>query len=215
MPSLPLVVTPDADEARRWAEDELSRSVYSTEPGLVDRAWEWFVRQLERLLSLDASAPSSLVPLLLVVGVAVLLGVALYLSGPVRARRRATSASAVVFEDGSTSAQLTALADAAAAAGDWSRAVLMRFRAVVRALDERALLDDRPGLTAHEATTAAAVRLPDLAGDLDRAGRLFDAVCYGHATPGPADDAGLRALAEAVGRARSVPDPAPAWAGGR
>ncbi|WP_454084863.1 DUF4129 domain-containing protein [Georgenia sp. Marseille-Q6866] len=199
-------VEPDADEARRWAEEELSRSVYHDEPNLLERAWAWFLEQLQRLVELDVSAPSTLVPLLVVVGAAVLLAVVLYLAGPLRARRRGTpGTSHAVFDDAdATSEDLTAAADAAARRRDWAQAVLMRFRAVIRSLDERAVLDDRPGFTAHEASTAAARLLPDCADGLVWAGRLFDDVCYGSATPGQAEDARLRELAAAVARSRPV-----------
>ena len=200
-------VEPDAEEARRWAEDELSRGVYSTEPNLLERLWTWFLEQLQRLTEIDASAPANLVPVIVVVGAVVLLAVALYLAGPVRTRRRGSGAtgSHAVFDDAhATSADLAAAADAAARRRDWSLAVLMRFRAVIRALDERAVLDDRPGLTAHEASDAAARRLPDCAGELTWAGRLFDDVCYGSATPGAAEDARLRELAAAVARSKPV-----------
>ncbi|MEE6273431.1 DUF4129 domain-containing protein [Georgenia wangjunii] len=195
-------VTPDAEEARRWAADELARSVYDTDPGLLARAWEWFVTQLDRLLRLEASTPPNLVPLVVVIGVAVLLGLALYLGGPVRRRRRAPATSFAVFDDERSSTDLTAAADRAAGEGDWALAVLMRFRAIVRSLDERTVLEDRPGLTAHEASTLAAARLPGVAGGLTAAGRLFDDVCYGSARPGPEEDAELRTLARAVAAAR-------------
>src|SRR5690606_82957 len=208
-------VTPDAAEARRWATEELARSVYDTRPGLLARAWQWLVTQLERLLSLEASAPPNLVPLVVVIGVAALLGAALYLGGPVRRRRRSAATSFAVFDDERSSTELTAAADRAASEGDWALAVLMRFRAIVRSLDERTVLEDRPGLTAHEASTLAAARLPGLAADLTAAGRLFDEVCYGSSRPGPEEDAGMRALASAVAAARPerASDTAPAtWA---
>ncbi|MEE6282730.1 DUF4129 domain-containing protein [Georgenia sunbinii] len=207
-------VTPDSEEARRWAADELARDVYSTEPGLLERAWNWFVRQIERLLSFEAAAPPNLVPIIVVIAVAALLCLALYLAGPVRRRRAvaAERASHAVFDDvDATSDDLTRQADDAARRGDWDRAVLMRFRAVVRSLDERAVLDDRPGLTAHEASTAAAGRLPGCGPDLLWAGRLFDDVCYGSVRARAEQDARLRDVAGAVARAR--PERAVAAAG--
>lgn len=206
-------VEPDAEEARRWAKDELSRSVYSTEPGILQRLWTWFLEQLQRLSEIDATAPANLVPVIVVIGAVALLAVALYLAGPVRSRRRRRSGggSHAVFDDEhATSADLTAAADAAAERRDWSLAVLMRVRAIIRSLDERTVLDDRPGLTAHEASDAAARRLPDCAAELTWAGHLFDDVCYGSATPGPTEDARLRELAASVARSRPM---SPAAAG--
>ena len=199
-------VEPDAEEARRWAEEELSRSVYNEEPGLLGRLWRWLGDQLQRLLEIDASAPANLVPVIVVVGVLVLLVLALYLAGPVRRRRRTAEArSHTLFDDAdATSGSLTDAADGAAARGDWSLAVLMRFRAIIRSLDERTVLDDRPGLTAHEAGVAAASRLPTCAAGLAWAARLFDDVCYGSARPGPDEDARMRALAHEVAATRPV-----------
>ena len=91
-----------------------------------------------------------------------------------------------------TAAQLRAAADAAAARGDHSAAVLERFRAMVRSLADRAVLTDRPGLTAHEAVAEAAARFPRHEPDLARAGHLFDAVRYGHVGANVEDDAWLR-----------------------
>lgn len=214
-PALEVPVLPEADEARRWARDELARAEYSTEPSLIERVWHWLVDQLGRLTDFDAVAPPTLVPIVVVVGVALLLGVAIYLGGPVRARRRtAARGSFAVFDDEAAgSEELSAAADAAARDHDWPLAVLMRFRAIIRDLDERGVLDDLPGMTAYEASGAAAALLPGHTRELRWAGDLFDAVCYGSAQPGPREDAQLRELAAAVARARPGRVPVPARTG--
>lgn len=204
---------PDAEEARRWAEDELSRSVYDQEPTLLERVWQWFVDLLDSIFATDIPAPPNLVPVIVVLGAAALLAVVIYLAGPLRSRRRAGQASHAVFDDPhATSTDLTEAADAAAARGDWSLAVLMRFRAIIRSLDERAIVEDRPGITAHEASTAAAAALPGCAAGLHWAGRLFDDVRYGDVRPGRDEDAQLRELAGQVERSR-VAAPAAAATG--
>jgi hypothetical protein len=53
------------------------------------------------------------------------------------------------------------------------------MRAVVRALEERALLDIRPGRTADEAATEAGRALPAHRDRLRAAARDFDDVAYG------------------------------------
>ncbi|MGC0410015.1 hypothetical protein RKD31_003258 [Streptomyces sp. SAI-163] len=53
------------------------------------------------------------------------------------------------------------------------------MRAVVRALEERALLDIRPGRTADEAATEAGHALPAHRDRLRAAARDFDDVTYG------------------------------------
>src|SRR5699024_9813773 len=122
---------------------------------------------------------------LIVVGVLVLLLVVGYLvAGPVRRRRRGSASESAMVLDGDArnSEELRRAAESAAAAENYSLAVLERFRAVVRALDERAVLTDRPGRTAHEAALAAVRAFADHTDGLMGAAQLFDAVCYGHRT---------------------------------
>ncbi|TRW44137.1 DUF4129 domain-containing protein [Georgenia yuyongxinii] len=201
-------VDPDAAEARRLAEEELAKAIYDHSPSLIDRLLTWLQQLYEALTRLGGQTPSGVVPLLLVLAFAAVVALGLLLGGRARRRRlaRTAGASAGLFEDVRTSTDLTREADAAARRGDHSLAVLERFRAIIRSLDERALLDDRPGLTAHEATALATAALPDLSAELDRAGRLFDDVRYGHAVADAGDDQAMRHLAEQVGRtdARAV-----------
>ncbi|WP_448073132.1 DUF4129 domain-containing protein [Georgenia yuyongxinii] len=199
-------VDPDAAEARRLAEEELAKAIYDHSPGLIERLLNWLQELYEALTRLGGQTPSGVVPLLLVLAFAAVVAIGLLLGGRARRRRlaRSASTSAGLFEDARTSADLTREADAAARRGDHSLAVLERFRAIIRGMDERALLDDRPGLTAHEATTLASAALPGLGTELDRAGRLFDDVRYGHAVANAEDDQTMRHLAEQVGHARAV-----------
>lgn len=214
-PSLPLTrlsglladvpVDPDAGTARRWVEQELSDPIYHERPSLIEMALDWLLERLQEaetaMSGLDARAAALVIGGLLVVG----LTVALVVAGPVRRARRASRPSAEVFgADVRTAAELRASADSLAAQGRWAEAVLDRFRAVLRALEDRALLDERPGRTAHEAAEEAAARLPACAQDLRRAGRLFDDVCYGHAEAGERDDQWLREVDRRVAATRPV-----------
>ncbi|NEA03407.1 DUF4129 domain-containing protein, partial [Streptomyces sp. SID10116] len=72
-----------------------------------------------------------------------------------------------------------AASEAHAARAHWSQAVQERMRAVVRALEERALLDPRPGRTADEAAAEAGRTLPSHTDRLRAAARAFDDVTYG------------------------------------
>lgn len=192
-------LTPDAEEARRWAERELADPIYDDSPSLVERLADWLTDVLESLTSLGGVAPPSLAPVVVVLAVAAVVVLAVLLGGRVRRRRAAVArVSAPLFEDARTSAALHASADAAAARGDFATAVLDRYRAIVRWLDERGLLDERPGLTAHEAAELAAAALPAHAERLRWAGELFDAVAYGHAAATAEQDAASRALADAL-----------------
>lgn len=97
-----------------------------------------------------------------------------------RLPRRTSTGPADLFDDALRSAaDHRTAADAHAAAGRWTEAVQERMRAVVRSLEERTLLDPRPGRTADEASAEAAASLPDHAEALRAAARAFDDVTYG------------------------------------
>jgi hypothetical protein len=200
-------VVPDAGTARRWATEELADPAYHEGPSLLDRILEW-------LGSLFEGAPDSLPlpPAAVVAGVVVVLLlvllVAFRVAGPVRVVRRATSSVVVLGDDTRTADELRASADDAAARADWTAAVLDRFRAVIRSLEERAVLADSPGRTADEAAEATAARLPSLTADLRRAARLFDDVCYGKASVDAGVDTWMRSLDAQVAAARPVGMPA-------
>ncbi len=196
-------VTPDRETARRWLVEELSRPEYDTQPSLLQRLLEWFLGLFDGMGSLQAPPWQVLLGLLVAVVLVVL--VARWVTGPVRLARRARRSGAVVAaDDARTAAQMRRAADDAAARGDWAVAVAERFRAVVRSLEDRTVLDERPGRTAQEAASDAGVRLPGHAADLVRAATLFDAVVYGHRGATEADDASLRELDARLAAAKVV-----------
>lgn len=194
-------VVPDGDQARQWLERELADPVYHQGPSLLQRLLDWLG---ELFAGADGIPLGNLGTVLVVVAaLGVLVLIAFLVTGPVRRGRRRGQAGAVLdTDDRRSAADLRAAADAAAARGDWSAAVPDRFRAVVRSLEERAVLDERPGRTAHEAVEAAGLRFPAHAADLRVAGALFDDVVYGHRAPRAADDAALRELDARVAAAR-------------
>jgi hypothetical protein len=190
---LDVPVDPDRETAHRWLFEELSRPEYATDPSLLQRLVEWLLGLFEDVTVPAVPGWQLALAVVLVAGVVAL--VSWWVAGPVRLARRGPRESAVVLgDDVRTAAQLRAAADAAAARGDWSAAVLERFRAVVRSLEERVVLEERPGRTAREAADAAAVRLPGVAAELHRAAWLFDDVCYGTLPARADDDELLRAL---------------------
>jgi hypothetical protein len=103
-----------------------------------------------------------------------------------------------------SAAEHIAAADAHAAAGAWAEAVRERLRAVVRSLEERGLLDPRPGRTADEVAWEAGAVLPHCASDLRAAVRVFDDVWYGGRQATQEHDLQLRALTAKVASARPV-----------
>jgi hypothetical protein len=196
-------VEPDRDTARAWAAQELSGREYrSAKPGLLARFLSWLWQRLQDLPVPDG--PGSRFLLLVVVVLAVgVVAYAVQRSGGLR--RQATATPDGVFGEATrTAADHRASAEAAERDQAWAIAVVERFRAVARELEERAVLDPQPGRTADEVAADAGTWLPDLADRLRRAARWFDHVRYGD-HPGSADAAAeLRGLDEAVRRARPV-----------
>ncbi|WP_420033967.1 DUF4129 domain-containing protein [Streptomyces sp. cg28] len=179
-------VTISRDPARRAAEHELSKPAYhQNDPSWFMRAlnkfWEW----IDKLLSAASGAtPGGAVGLIVIVLAIVAVAAALWwrLGTP----RRSPTSTARLFDDRPRSAaEHRAAAEAHAAQGHWNQAVQERMRALVRSLEERALLDPRPGRTADEAAGEASRALPQHTDRLRTAARDFDDVTYGgrSATP--------------------------------
>ncbi|MFG2359509.1 DUF4129 domain-containing protein [Streptomyces sp. NPDC048521] len=173
-------VTDPRGPAREAARRELSKRMYhENDPSLLQRAlnafWDW----LGGLFGTAASAtPGGTVGLLVVIlfVVAVLAALWWRLGTP----RRQPASAAVLFDDRPRSAaEHRAAAEAHAAQGHWNQAVQERMRAIVRSLEERALLDVRPGRTADEAAAEAGRTLPAHTDRLRAAAREFDDVTYG------------------------------------
>ncbi|MFF3465545.1 DUF4129 domain-containing protein [Streptomyces sp. NPDC001984] len=173
-------VTIPRDPAREAARRELSKRMYhENDPGLVQRAlnafWDW----LDRVLGAAASAtPGGMLGLVVVVLAVVAVLAALWwrLGTP---RRQPSSAPALFDDRPHSAAEHRAAAEAHAAQAHWNQAVQERMRAIVRALEERALLDVRPGRTADEAAAEAGTALPAHTDRLRAAAREFDDVTYG------------------------------------
>jgi hypothetical protein len=194
-------VVPDAAQGRAWAREELAGPGYER-PGLIRRGLEWLVEHLQQL-PLPHGNGSALTAAILLVVVAAVVAWALRRGGGPLARRR-PSAGDAVFEAGPRSAeQHRADADRAAAVGDWRTAVLERFRAVVRELEERGVVPEQPGRTAGETADAVGVRMPALAADLRAGARLFGDVRYGGRDPGAGGDGQLRELDARIRAARA------------
>jgi len=181
--SLPTRVPVDLgrDEGRVAATRELLRPIYHRDdPTLYDRLREWIARLLGRLIvrAVTAAPGGPWGFLVIIAVVAALVALALWRHGaPARARTR--DETTLLTDDDRSADEMRAAADRAAAAGDWVLAVQERFRALVRGLEERTIIDQRPGWTADEAAAAAGRPLPELADQLVAAARLFDGVTYG------------------------------------
>lgn len=225
VPGRDVPVTPDADEARRWAEEELAKRIYHDQESFLDRLIRDVIEFVLNFLGNAGDALSNTPPAvtigIIVAVLAVLVVVGLLVGGRIQlARARRARRDVELEADDRSAAELTRAADEAAAAGDLRAAVLQRFRALIRDLDERGLLEDRPGLTAREAARLAAATLPHLADDFASASDLFCDVRYGHREPTTGDDAALRELAsrsaaghrDRAGAAAGAAAPGAAWA---
>ncbi|MFN8077212.1 MAG: DUF4129 domain-containing protein [Kineosporiaceae bacterium] len=202
-------LTPSRDEARRWVAEQLHGSGDGTTSAL-SRFLQW-LRDLLPDNDSTGQAPLwwEITRALLVIGaMAALIAITARAGAVYRGRAGASGAHAVLDDLDSSAEDHRRAADAHAALGDWGEAVVERYRAITRQLQDRGIVAALPGLTAHEVADAAAARLPDLAAALSRAAAVFDDVRYGDQPATGADDAALRELDDAVTRA--TPSPATA-----
>lgn len=175
-------VTPDGEEARRWAEQELSDPVYTeARPTPIDRmarAVSDFIASL-----FDAELGGAWGPALAIIAaviVVVLIVVAFLVWGRPRAVARSHAVHAELFgeTDRRAAAELRRAAASRAADGEWDAAIVLRFRALARGLAERGIVDTPPGATVHAFARAAARAFPGQAADLEDAATAFDDVRY-------------------------------------
>ncbi|WP_180303539.1 DUF4129 domain-containing protein [Streptomyces sp. JV178] len=173
-------VTLPRDPAREAARRELSKGMYhENDPSWYERAMDAFWDWIGKLFgTASAATPGGAIGLVVIVlAVLALVGALWWRLGT---PHRTPASSARLFDDRPRSAaEHRAAAEAHAAQGHWNQAVQERMRAVVRSLEERALLDVRPGRTADEAASEAGRVLPAHADRLRTAARDFDDVTYG------------------------------------
>ncbi|KJK33065.1 hypothetical protein UK23_47695 [Lentzea aerocolonigenes] len=168
----------DRDEAREAAARELGNPAYvSDDPNPIERAFHWVLEKLGALFA-GVGGMSGITAITVLVVVAVILVIVIRLRVG-RSFRAARSAGSVFGGKVMTAAEHRAAAERAAAAGDLAEAVRERFRAVVRELEQRGVLDPRAGRTVDEVAIEAGQALPVLADDLRGAAVQFDDVWYG------------------------------------
>lgn len=176
----------DRDEARRRAVEELAKAKYGGRPGWVEGALDRVVRLVEKLLELydrlfGGPRTGGGISWGFVIAVALLLAaLALVVWRVGLPRWRATRPDGTVQLDAATpAADYRALAQHAADRGDWAAAVRDRFRAVVRELETRTVLEVRPARTAWEAAYSAVRTVPGSQPALFAGADLFNRVVYG------------------------------------
>lgn len=189
----------DRDEAREAAARELSDPAYvSDDPNPLERALDWVLDKLGELLA-GAAGMNGITAITILVVLAVIIVIVVRLRTG-RTTRAARTRGGEVFDSVLTAAEHRAAADRAAAAGDLAEAVRERFRAVVRELEQRGVLDPRAGRTVDEVAIEAGRALPVLADDLRGAAVQFDDVWYGGL---PATEQGYRQLVSVDDRVRA------------
>jgi hypothetical protein len=199
-------VAPDRTEAQQWADEELSHTEYQEKrPGPIVRFLRWLSEKLDQIDPAQAETPPWLFVVMVALSLITLLVALRMVGSPLN--RTVTRPEEPIFSDPTLSAaDHREAADRAAGVGDWATAVLERFRCVVRELEERAVIEPRPGRTAVETATEAARRQPELADRWRTAASAFDGVRYGGRPAFPTTDAQLRDLDARIGRTRVGPD---------
>ncbi|MFR9723823.1 DUF4129 domain-containing protein [Streptomyces sp. MS19] len=195
----------DRGPAREEAERELSRPMYERdEPSPFRRALDWLWDRVTDLLDgVAVRTPGGWVGLLIVAVLVAALVTVLWLRlGSPRNAAGPRGDGALFTDRPRTAAEHRAAAAGHALASRWTPAVQERTRALVRALEERALLDVRPGRTATEAAAEAGRHLPALSADLAEAATLFNAVTYGSRPADAADYARVSELDDQAARTR-------------
>ncbi len=203
-------IDPDAETARRWVQDELEKSDYHSSSN------DWFARVLEWIAKLlnkqpdfgNSSAPGG-VPAWVVTAliIVIVLAIAAFLvMGPLRSSGRRKKTKAIFDDDTRNLDAIKNAALEAASIGDWSRATLERFRAIVRAGEDQGIVSVTPGMTADEFARDAAHSIRALEVEFDWAADTFDGLRYADARARQADYERMTALEVSVSASDPVTD---------
>lgn len=187
-------------DARRAAQRELSKPAYHHgDPSIAQRVVQWVLHRIGNALTAAARhSPGKGVGLFVIVLLLVLIVVALAVRVG-RVRRTASASSGEIFgETQRNAAEHRALARDFARRAQHAEAVREWLRATTRELEERGVLDPRPGRTAAELCAESSNVLPGIADDLRRASSIFETVWYGVKIATSDDEQALRRLDELV-----------------
>lgn len=174
-------LTPDGDEARRWAERELADPAYdAAQPTALDRIARAIGDFFESLFSTRLGGDwGPWVSIVAAVVIVLVIVAAFLVWGVPRATGRARAGAALFGTDEQRSAaELRGDAAGLAAKGEWDAAIMQRFRALARGLIERGAVDTPPGATVHAFARAAGRAFPAHADALEAAAAAFDDVRY-------------------------------------
>ena len=184
------------DDARRAAQLELSKPAYHHgDPSIAQRVIRWVLHRIGDALTAAARhSPGKGIGLFVIV-VLLALVVATVAIRVGRVRRAAgATLGGILGETRRSAADHRALARDFAARAQYAEAVREWLRATTRELEERGVLDPRPGRTAAELCVEASSALPGIADDLRRASSIFEKVWYGGKTATSDDERALGQL---------------------
>ncbi len=199
------------DEARQRALDELAKAKYGGTPEWVSDLASQADRLIQRLVDLwlglsrvrqSSGGGINWGFVLAVVVLLVAIGLIVWRVGLPRWKRRTAGAS-LQLDSSVPASNYRGLAAQFAEQGDWTAAVRDRFRAMVRELEVRTILDVRPARTATEAAYSASKVLPDCRDVLRVGAESFNAVVYGER---PADSAAYQRMVELDDRVTRAAD---------
>ncbi len=189
---------PDPDEAQDLIEKELSDPRYvAPEPTWWDKLTASVADFFKDIFSSVVSDTTGPFIVWIFAGILVVLIIAaFFIWGRPRmtVTSRATPDALFGDDDGRSANEIRAAADAAARAGDWNQAVVLRMRALARGLDERGIVVLPPGATVQQFAHEAAQSFPAHAGAVAAAAGVFDNVRYVRVDATPADNESLVAL---------------------
>jgi hypothetical protein len=190
--------------AQDAARHELAKPPYQqAQPPWWYRPLRWVLREIARLWDTAAAHTGGSAALAVLLGfVALAVAVIAWRVGP--SARGGRSSQALHLDPESTAADHRAAAERLAAQELWAEAVRERLRAIARDLEERALVDRRPGRTAAELAAEGGLALPANAAMLREAADRFATIWYGRARASGEDYRRLTEIDGAVRAARPV-----------
>lgn len=187
--------------AQQAAEQELRKGEYHRDdPGLIERAFSWLGRRLADLVSGGSGGAALAVAVALIAAVVIFAAVR---AGPLRmARSEPFRGDDPLRPLGARdhrrrAAELEAAGQLASALREW-------LRAAVQTIEDRGVLDPRPGRTGAAVAREAGPYIPEAAGILAAAMQAFDEVWFGGRPATSADVAAAHQAADAARGARIV-----------
>jgi hypothetical protein len=171
------------DAARELARRELQKPIYQRDkPSFLDRILnkinDWLNSLFGHTPGEHAGGGWGWTALVVLVVLLILVAAAVWWRlGNVR--RSAAERTSLLDDAHTTAEDHRTAAERHAAAGEWPEAIRERLRAIARDLEERVIVEPRPGRTADELAAEAGAALPDHAEELAAGVRIFDDVWYG------------------------------------